>query len=103
MWPVRALKFLKTAGRDGLVLLYALRDAGTPTAVKVGIVALVLYALSPIDLLPDVALLFGWADDLAILMLGIPFLVKRLPEAVRARAALRVQQALGRFGKSRAS
>lgn len=102
MWPVRALKFLKTAGRDGLVLLYALRDAGTPMAVKAGIVALALYTVSPIDLLPDVALLFGWADDLAILMLGIPFLVRRLPEAVRARATLRAEQALGRFGGRRA-
>lgn len=102
MWPVRALKFLKTAGRDGLVLLYALRDAGTPIAVKAGIVGLALYTVSPIDLLPDVALLFGLADDLAILMLGIPFLVKRLPEAVRARAVLRAEQALGRFGGRRA-
>ena len=45
MWPVRALKFLKTAGRDGLVLLYALRDAGTPIAVKAGIVGLALEQL----------------------------------------------------------
>ena len=102
MWPVRALKCLKTAGRDGLVLLYALRDAGTPFAVKAGIVGLALYTVSPIDLLPDFALLFGWADDLAILMLGIPFLVRRLPEAVRMRAALRAEQALGRFGARRA-
>jgi hypothetical protein len=35
-------------------------------------------------------------------MLGIPFLVRRLPEAVRARAALRAEQALGRFGGRRA-
>jgi uncharacterized membrane protein YkvA (DUF1232 family) len=102
MWPVRLLKFLKSAGRDGLVLLFALRDPGTPSMVKAGIVALALYTVSPIDLLPDMALLLGWADDLALLMLGIPFLVKRLPVAVRARASLRAEQVLGRFGGRRA-
>jgi uncharacterized membrane protein YkvA (DUF1232 family) len=95
MWPVRAWTFLKT---DGLVLLHALRDAETPLPLKAAILALAAYAISPIDLLPDVALLFGWADDLALLMIGIPFLVKRLPAAVRARA----ERAAGRFGARRA-
>lgn len=86
MFPLRAWTFLKTVGRDGLVLLLALRDPATPRALKAAIVALALYAVSPVDLLPDVALLFGWADDLALLMVGIPFLVRRLPPAVRERA-----------------
>ena len=97
MWPVRAWTFMKTVGRDGLVLLHALRDAETPLPLKAAILALAAYAISPIDLLPDVALLFGWADDLALLMIGIPFLVKRLPAAVRARA----ERAAGRFGARR--
>lgn len=102
MWPLRFWRFVKSAGRDGLVLLYALRDPGTPIAVKAAIAGLVLYTLSPIDLLPDLALLFGWADDVALLMIAIPFLVRRLPEAVRARAAMRAEQTLGRFGARRA-
>ncbi|HMS80630.1 MAG TPA: DUF1232 domain-containing protein [Burkholderiaceae bacterium] len=98
MWAVRAWTLLKTVGRDGLVLLHALRDAETPLPLKAAIVALAAYAVSPVDLLPDFALLFGWADDLALLMIGIPFLVKRLPAAVRARA----ERAAGRFGARRA-
>lgn len=86
MFPLRVWTFLKTVGRDGVLLAFALRDAETPRPLKAAIVALALYAISPIDLLPDVALLFGWADDLALLMIGIPFLVKRLPPAVRERA-----------------
>jgi uncharacterized membrane protein YkvA (DUF1232 family) len=96
MWPLRVWTFLKAAGRDGVVLWYALRDRETPAAIKAAIVALAFYTLSPIDLLPDVALLFGWADDLALLMLGIPFLVKRLPQAVRARASERAARFFGR-------
>jgi len=102
MWPTRFWKFAKTAGRDGLMLLFALRDPRTPRMVKVGIVALALYAVSPIDLVPDVVLLFGWADDLAILMLGIPFLAKRLPPQVRASAGARAEQLLGRLFARRA-
>ncbi|MFM1990659.1 MAG: hypothetical protein RJA99_3616 [Pseudomonadota bacterium] len=95
MFPLRAWTFLKTVGRDGLVLAFALRDPATPRLLKAAIVALALYTVSPVDLLPDVALLFGWADDLALLMVGIPFLVKRLPQAVRERAerALRTRGA----------
>jgi uncharacterized membrane protein YkvA (DUF1232 family) len=96
MWPARILTFLKTTGREGLVLAHALRDPETPRAMKAAIVGLALYVVSPVDLLPDVALLFGWADDVAVLMLAIPFLVRRLPHAVRARAAARVERRFGR-------
>lgn len=102
MRPMLLLRFLKTAGRDGLALLFALRDPGTPTVLKAAILALALYVLSPVDLVPDVLLLFGWADDAAMLMLGIPYLYRRLPPDVRARAAARAEQLIGRFGARRA-
>lgn len=98
MKALRVWTFLKTVWRDGVVLLHALRDAETPLPIRGAILALALYAISPVDLLPDFALLFGWADDLVLLMVGIPFLVARLPAAVRARA----ERAAGRFGPRRA-
>jgi uncharacterized membrane protein YkvA (DUF1232 family) len=102
MWVTRIWLLLKTAGRDGLMLLFALRDPETPRMLKVGILVLALYTLSPIDLIPDLVLLLGWADDLALLMVGIPFLSRRLPPGVRARATMRAEQVLGRFGARRA-
>jgi uncharacterized membrane protein YkvA (DUF1232 family) len=102
MWPLRLWRLLKSAGRDGLLLAFALRDPETPRAVKAGIVALALYLVSPIDLVPDVLAVFGWADDVALLMVGVPWLVRRLPPGVRARAALRAGQFAGRFGARRA-
>ena len=101
MWLTRLWIFVKAAGRDGLMLLFALRDPETPRPLKAGIVLLLLYTLSPIDLIPDVMLLFGWADDLAILLFGIPFLARRLPAGARARATQRAAQVLGRFGARR--
>jgi uncharacterized membrane protein YkvA (DUF1232 family) len=97
MWMFRLRRFLRVAGREALMLLFALRDPDTPRSVKLGILLLGVYVVSPIDLVPDVLLLFGWADDLAVLMLGVPFLVRRLPAAVQARAAFRVEQLLARF------
>jgi uncharacterized membrane protein YkvA (DUF1232 family) len=88
----RWLTMLKLTGRDGLMLLAALRDPQTPRAVKWGTIALLAYVLSPIDLLPDLAMLLGWADDLALLVVGIPWLASRLPPVVRERAGQRVSR-----------
>ncbi|MFZ9406050.1 MAG: YkvA family protein [Burkholderiaceae bacterium] len=88
----RLLTLLRLTGRDALTLFAALSDADMPRRLKVGVLALVLYVLSPIDLLPDLALMLGWADDLALLMVGIPWLASRLPAAVRDRARLRVSR-----------
>jgi uncharacterized membrane protein YkvA (DUF1232 family) len=74
MWIDRFWRFAKTVGRDGLALLFALRDPQTPRALKLATVALAFYVISPIDLLPDIAFLVGWTDDLALLALGIPCL-----------------------------
>jgi len=88
----RWLTLLRLTGRDGLVLLAALRDAQTPKVVKWGTIAMLAYVISPIDLLPDLAMMLGWADDLAVLMVSIPWLAARLPGPVRERAGQRVSR-----------
>jgi uncharacterized membrane protein YkvA (DUF1232 family) len=98
MWMFRFRRFVRMAGREVLMLLFALRDPDTPRMVKLGTLFIIGYVVSPIDLVPDVLLLFGWADDLAVLMMGVPFLINRLPPAVQARAAFRVEELLARFG-----
>jgi uncharacterized membrane protein YkvA (DUF1232 family) len=102
MWFLRLRKFLKSAGKEALILLWAFRNPATPTFVKLGTILLALYAISPIDLVPDVPLV-GWLDDAAILMLGIPFLIKRLPETVRLQALAAAERTLARFGLNRSA
>ena len=92
---LRLRRLLKSAGSQGLVLLWALRDAATPRALKLGVLALLAYVISPVDLIPDLPLL-GWLDDAAIVMFAVPWLFRRLPLAVRARA----EQAIGRFAQA---
>ncbi len=98
LWLLRIRRLFTATGREALILWYAFRNPATPKAIKAGSVFLALYLLSPIDLLPDFALLVGWADDLALLMVGIPFLVSKLPPRVLAQAAEMADRRLGRFG-----
>jgi uncharacterized membrane protein YkvA (DUF1232 family) len=50
---------------------------------------MVLYVLSPLDLLPETLPLIGLVDDVVLVPLAIAFIVKRLPPALRAEFARR--------------
>lgn len=97
MWMLRLRKFLKTAGKEALMLAWAFRHPATPGFVKLGTLLLAVYAISPVDLVPDLPFL-GWVDDAAILMLAIPFLLKRVPAAVRQQALEAAERLIARFG-----
>jgi len=75
-----------------LVLAHAVRDPETPRALRWLTLALLAYALSPIDLIPDFIPVLGWLDDLLILPLGFAFILRRLPPQVLARARVQAQQ-----------
>ena len=98
MWLIRLRLLLKSVGREALVLLYALRHPETPRGVKLAILGLLFYVVSPVDLVPDVLLLFGWADDAALILMGVPYLVRRLPARVAADCSEAASRLLARFG-----
>ena len=81
-------RFLK---RETFVLYLACRDPRTPWYAKALAGAIVAYALSPIDLIPDFVPILGYLDDLLIVPAGIALAVRMIPEPVladcRARAA----------------
>ncbi|MFT4102227.1 MAG: DUF1232 domain-containing protein [Burkholderiaceae bacterium] len=85
MWMLRLRRFVRVMSKGGWMLLWALRDARTPLLVKAGTVAVLAYLISPIDLIPDLPII-GWVDDATLLMVAIPFLLDRLPAAVRTQA-----------------
>ena len=99
LWLLRLRRLFSATGREALILWYAFRNPATPGSIRMASLFLFLYLLSPIDFVPDFALLFGWADDLAILMMGIPFLVRKLPAGVLEEASARADRTLGRFGR----
>lgn len=99
----RLRRLFRVLSRDALVLWFACRDRATPKRFKLGALLLVLYVLSPVDLIPDTIPLFGWLDDAAVIAFLLPVLVGRLPAAVAAQAGAAADRTLfkWRFGLRR--
>ena len=77
-WRHRARE-LKT---ETYALYLAYRDPRVPWYAKVLLAVVVGYALSPIDLIPDVIPVLGYLDDLVLVPIGITLALKMVPEAV---------------------
>ncbi len=77
-WKDRA-KRLKT---DVPAVFFALKEKRTPWYAKILAAAVVVYALSPIDLIPDFIPVLGYLDDLIILPALITLCVKCIPKEV---------------------
>jgi uncharacterized membrane protein YkvA (DUF1232 family) len=69
---------------DARLMWRALRHPHAPGWLKLGAVGLVLYVLSPIDLIPDVIPIIGVLDDIVVVPLAIRWLLNRLPASLRA-------------------
>jgi uncharacterized membrane protein YkvA (DUF1232 family) len=92
----RALK------RDVTALAFAARDPRTPWWVKLFALAIVAYALSPIDLIPDFIPVIGLLDELILLPLALRFLLAAVPAPVLADARAKAEHA-ARLPPSRAA
>lgn len=68
---------------DARLLWRALRHPAAPTWLKLGTVALALYLIWPVDLIPDWVPILGVVDDLVLIPLAIATMLKRLPDALR--------------------
>ncbi len=76
---------------DARRLWFALRHPAAPRWLKVGTALIVLYLLSPVDLLPEAIPLLGVVDDLVLVPLAIRWLLSRLPAEVRGDVERRVR------------
>lgn len=63
-------------------LFLALKHKDTPLLAKAIAIFALFYAVSPIDLIPDVIPVIGYLDDLLILPILIALCVKLIPKAV---------------------
>ena len=66
-----------------------MRHPAAPAWLKLGTALIVLYVVSPIDLIPDVLPVIGFVDDLIIVPLAIRWLLNRLPPEIAAATAQR--------------
>jgi len=85
MWKRLTLLWTVLRG-DARQLWHALRHPAAPGWLKLGTVLIVLYVLSPVDLVPDFIPFFGGLDDLVLVPLAIRWLLKRLPPEIAAAA-----------------
>lgn len=60
-------------------LFLALKDSRTPAAAKLFAAITVVYALSPIDLIPDFIPVLGYLDDAILLPLLVALTLKFIP------------------------
>ena len=68
--------------RDAVMLWFARKHPDTPMLAKIVCVVAVLYALSPIDLVPDFIPILGYIDDALLLPAMIWLAVRLLPPQV---------------------
>lgn len=74
-----------------LALYYACSDPDTPRLSRWLALAVIAYALSPIDLIPDFIPVLGYVDDLILLPLGLWLILRTLPAHVWQRSLEKAQ------------
>lgn len=72
----------KQVKRDAVMLWFARKHPDTPLLAKIVCLLAVLYALSPIDLVPDFIPVLGYLDDALVLPAMIWLAVRLLPQPV---------------------
>ena len=84
--------------RDLVAVASAARDPRTPRIARIVALVVVAYAVSPIDLIPDVIPVLGLLDDAILLPLGLLLVIRLIPPEVLAehRARADRQQRLPR-------
>ena len=63
-----------------LYLVY--KDPRVPLRIKIIIILVIAYLLSPIDLIPDFIPVLGYLDDFLLITVGIPLLLKMVPKKI---------------------
>ncbi|MFA9466294.1 MAG: YkvA family protein [Velocimicrobium sp.] len=69
-------------------IFIALRKKETPTIAKIFATITIIYALSPIDLIPDFIPVFGYLDDVIILPSLISLTIRLIPPDIFAECRI---------------
>ncbi len=85
MWK-RLIRLWSVVRSDARLLWHALRHPQAPLWLKVGCIGIVIYLLSPVDLIPDMIPVLGWVDDLLLIPWLMRQLIARLPLDILAWA-----------------
>lgn len=67
------MKTLARIGRARALVRY-FRDPRASIVGKLFVLAALLYAISPVDLIPDVVPVVGWLDDIGVMSLAVAWM-----------------------------
>lgn len=82
--------------RDVIALWIAARDPRTPWYARTLAAVVAAYALSPIDLIPDIIPILGLVDDVVLVPLGIVLAMRLIPPALMRDYRVRASQVADR-------
>ena len=83
---------LRQLAEDIPALCLAMKEKDTPFLAKILAGTAVVYALSPIDLIPDFIPLIGYLDDLILLPLLVALTLKLIPDETFERCREQARQ-----------
>lgn len=83
---------LRQLAEDIPALCLAMKEKDTPFLAKILAGTAVVYALSPIDLIPDFIPVIGYLDDLILLPLLVALTLKLIPEETFERCREQARQ-----------
>jgi len=91
-WVASLKQRARALKSEVLAVFLAARHPRTPWYAKLLLVAIVAYAVSPIDLIPDFIPVLGFVDDIILLPFAIAFAVKLIPADVMEECRARARQ-----------
>ena len=98
----RLLQWANQLKAEAVTLWFCYRHPQTPLIAKLLAIAVVAYAFSPIDLIPDFIPVLGLLDEALLLPIGIWFTLKFIPAAIVAECREKATQWLAeKHGKPR--
>jgi uncharacterized membrane protein YkvA (DUF1232 family) len=78
-----------------LLLYYMMQSKEVPIAAKAGIAAALAYFILPADLIPDIALMIGYSDDIGVLLFTLSQLIDYITPEVREKARTKLGEWFG--------
>jgi uncharacterized membrane protein YkvA (DUF1232 family) len=90
-----AIKAGKEAIEKALLLYYAARSPKTPAWAKTTCYGALGYFISPIDAIPDITPVVGFADDLGVLVLALTTVAAYIDQKVRDKATSKMKSWFG--------
>ena len=98
-WRARLALWAGALRHDVVTLWMALRHPRTPRLARILAWATVIYALSPIDLIPDFIPVLGYLDDMIVLPVLVWLALRLMPADVLAECRERAQAWMAKVGR----